>query len=115
MITRSTGGPFLSISCARLAGYLARSALRLGEVVDRGAADRRRGEVLLNPRADLLGVAVAAASHHAAAHAAAEEVVDLSVRDVFLELRERGRRVVAVESADGHHRLACRELVAGGV
>ena len=41
--------------------------------------------------------------------------MDFTGTDVLLELRERGRRVGAVEAADRHDRLAGRELVTRGV
>src|SRR5206468_1972054 len=83
-------------------------------VVDGGAADGGRGEVLLDPGGDLPGRVAAAHGPAHAAHAAAQEVVDPALGHVLLELREGGGGVAAVEAADGHHGVAGGQLHAGG-
>ena len=79
---------------------------RLGEVVEGDAADGLRREVVADPRRDRRRRArrAAAAEATAAEAAAADELVDLPVGHVLLELRERRRRVGAVEAADRHDR-----------
>src|SRR6478672_5868605 len=84
---------------------------RLGEVVERRAADGDAGEVLLDPRRDLGGRAAAAIL--ATEPAARSEIVDLSGGHVLLELRERRARVGPVEPADRHDRQLRAELEPG--
>src|SRR3954451_7146312 len=95
-------------------------ASRLGQVVDRLPADRRRREVRLDPCGDLTRNAGPAALRRsrpdAATHPATwDEVMDLALADVLLEGGQARRLVGAVEAADRHHRLAGCKLVTRGV
>src|SRR5258705_8814773 len=80
----------------------------LAQVVDRGAADVDRGEVLLHPCRDLLPSSRLAVRRTSAV--AADEVAHLMVGDIGLELRKRRRVVRTGESADRHDRCARLEL-----
>jgi len=80
--------------------------MRRLQVFDRDAVDSDPGEVLPDPVGDL------ARRARATAHPAAYELVDPPRAHIGWELGQGRRGVGAVEAADGHHRKACRELVA---
>src|SRR6516164_10972505 len=75
--------------------------LRLGQVVDGDTAHGLRGEVRRDPGRDRRGTRTTAE----AVAAAADVVVDLALGHQGLELRQRRRRVAAVEPADREYRL----------
>src|SRR4051794_17594830 len=79
------------------------------EVVDRGATDIDRSEVLLNPRRDLARGARLAGSRWALA-ITGDEVPHLPLGDVGLELRQSRRIVRARDPADRHDRSTGLEL-----
>ena len=89
-----------------------RGARRLGQVVE-GRRRRSSTAVKFCCTQEVIALAApAATAGAAAAPTAAGEVVDLSRRDVRLELRQRRGGVAAVEAADGHDRQLGGELQA---
>src|SRR5882757_6565837 len=85
------------------------SPVRL-QVVDGSAADVHLGEVLLDPRRDVVRDTGPVVHRAAFLVVPRDEVPHLAVGDVLLELRQRGRRVATAESTDRHQRRAGLEL-----
>src|SRR5262249_7425676 len=81
-----------------------------GEVVDGGVADGLGLEVVRDPTSDLTRGTAATTRTAAESTLTTDEVVDLALRNQFLELGQCGRRVGAVEPTDRHDRLAGRDL-----